>query len=240
MFKYLYISILVFLFSFSFVFALTKPGLDADIDNLSYVFYLFYDNGQLFADRDYEIKFDIINEKFVTEAPPPDLAYKAEIINFKSQVVKSFDFDPRKGNAGFRSGKIRVKGPYVSDGSRVAFFDNQRNPVLNVFIQDGSICNDDGICISAESENEKTCPADCKQARPSRTVEPPPVFDEGPDLTIILIYVFGGLGVAVGAWFGWKLWKKKREESFLPPPPPVGGSLPVPPPPPSSSFPPIS
>lgn len=235
---YIFSVIGLFVFSFSFVQALTKPGPDADLDNLSYVFYLFYDNGQLFADRDYEVKFDIINQKFIAETPPSGSAYKAEISNFKSQLAKTFDFDPRKGDAGFRTGKIQVKGPYVSDGLKVTFYDNERNPVLNIFIRDGSICNDDGICTSAENENEKTCPADCKQVRPSRTVEPPPVFDEGPDLTMLLIYVFGGLGVAVGAWFGWKWWKKRREENFLPPPPSAGGPTPpsalFPPPPPLS------
>lgn len=219
--------------SFSAASALTKPGADADIDNLSYVFYLFYDNGQIFADRDYEIKFDIVNQKFIAEVPPPNSAYKAEILNFKSQLVKTFDFDPRKGDAGFRAGKIQVRGPYVSDGSKVTFYDSQKNPVLNIFIREGAICNDDSICTSAENENEKTCPADCKQARPSRTVEPSPVFDEETDLTMLLIYVFGGLGVAVGAWFGWKWWKKRKEGNFLPPPP---SAPPVNPP----SLPPLS
>ncbi|MDP3697243.1 MAG: hypothetical protein Q8R55_04430 [Candidatus Taylorbacteria bacterium] len=232
--KLLVVGCLV-VFSSMFASALTKPGSDADIDNLSYVFYLYYDNNQLFVDRDYEIKFDIVNEKFIAEPLLPAGSYKAEIFSFKPELVKTFNFDPRKGDAGFRTGKVQVRGPYVPDGSRVTLYNPQNNPVLNIFISEGSICNDDGICTSAENENEKTCPADCKQARPSRTVEPLPILDEGPDLTQILIYVFGGLGVAVGSWFGWRWWKKKRGENFLPPPPSGG-----PPPPPFSMPPPIS
>lgn len=228
-----YIKILltsIFLFSFTFIaLALTKPGPDTNVDDLSYVFYFYYDKGQLFADRDYEVKFDIVNEKFVAETPAPETAYRADIFNFKSALVKTFNFDPRKGNINF-SGKVQIKGPYVSDGSRVAFFNNRGEPILNIFVSGGAICNDDGMCTSSEGENEKTCKADCAQAKPSRTIQPPPpILDEGPDLTMILIYSFGGLGIAVGAWFGWKQLKKRRGENFLPPPPPPSSNAPLPP-----------
>lgn len=206
---------------FSFAYALTKPGPDADIDNLSYVFYLFYDNGQLFADRDYEIKYDVITETYVSPSPVPG-NYRGEIITFKSTVAQTFVFDPKQSNPTFATGKIQVKAPYVPDAQQVKFFNNQGDPILNIFVNAASLCNDDGICTSAEGENVKTCINDCRQARVTPVATPPPVLDEGYDLNTILIYVVGGLGVMLGAWFGWKWWKKKRGESFLPPsPPPV-------------------
>lgn len=210
--------------SFTFAHALTKPSADADISSLSYVFYLYYDNGQLFADRDHEIKYDVITEKYVAPASSPT-NFKGGIITFKSVTAQTFEFDPKQGNPSLTSGKIQVKAPYVSDAQQATFYNVQGNPVLNVFVNAASICNDDGVCTSAEGENINTCVNDCKQARVSPTTTPAPVsFDEGFDLNTILIYSVGGLGVAVGAWFGWKWWKKKRGENFLPPsplPPPL-------------------
>ena len=217
--KNIYIACLVVVLAgyFSFASALTKPSGDADIDSLSYVFYLYYDNGQLFADRDYEIKFDVVSEKYV-DVPTSPNNYKGSVINFKSESAKTFEFDPKQGNISFNSGKVQVKAPYVPDAQQVTFYDVQAKPILNVFVNAASICNDDGICTSAEGENDKTCVNDCKQTRVTPTSQPIPSLDEGLDLNTILIYSVGGLGVALGAWFGWRWWKKKRGESFLPPP----------------------
>lgn len=231
--KFLLVSTFVFAFSFT-AWAVTKPPPDADLGSYSYVFYLYYDNGGLFADRDFQINYDIINEKF-TETPIGLGAYKIEIANFKSDIVKTVEFDPRQGDSGFTAGKIQVKAPYVPDGRRASFLDNQVPPrqFVTIFMEEGALCNDDGSCDSVGGESEKTCPSDCKKSGPRPTVAPTPVLEEGPDLMLILIYVISGVGVAVVVWFGWKWWKKKKEESFLPPPPP-----PAPPPIPSPPLPP--
>ncbi len=221
----------------NFIYAVTKPAPDSNIDNLSYVFYLYYDNGQLFADRDYEIKFDLVNEVFSPESPNEAVAYKGEIVNFKSEVVKTFKFDPQKGDVNFKSGKLMVRGPYVPNALSAKFYNNQNQPLVTMFISVASICNDDGFCDSVAGENEKTCANDCK--KPRATPTPAVIQDDssgflgGFDLNTVLIYVVGGAGVAVLAWLGWKWWKKKRGESFMPPP--SGGSpAPRPPMPPSS------
>lgn len=241
--KHLYVPILAVLFlSFSFVWAVIKPAPDADMDSLSYIFYLYYDNGQLFADRDYQIKYDIINEKFISQSPGPN-SYRGEIVTFQSEAAETFYFDPAQGNPKFVKGKIQLKAPYVPNGSRVSFYDNQSKHLVTMFISTAALCNEDDFCSSNDGENGKTCPSDCKQARtsPVATTIPPPSVNEGIGLMSILIYVFSGLGVVVVAWFGWKWWKKKKEESFLPPMPP---SLPTPPTsggsPSSSSVPPSS
>src|SRR3989344_3456105 len=223
----------VLLLSFSVVSALTNPSFDADLNSLSYAFYLYYDNGQLFADRDYEIKYDVLSEVFSAESPSPESAYRGNVLNFKGETVKTFLFDPKGGRSGFTAGKIVVKGPYVSDGLRVQFYDNQGKQTVTIFVSMSAVCNDDNLCDTAGGESEKNCSSDCKKPRatpvPAASVEPTSGFFTDFDLNSILIYVVGGVGVAVLAWFGWKWWKKRKEDKFMPPPPPPTV---MPPPPP--------
>lgn len=208
--------------------ALNRPTAESDVSSLSYVFYLYYDNGQLFADRDHDIKYDVLNEKFIAPTSSP-ANYKGAIITFKSVTAQTFEFDPRQGNSNFKTGKIEVRAPYVPDAQQATFYDTQGKPILNVFVNAASVCNDDGICTAAEGESIANCTNDCKQARTSPITQLVPVLDEGYDLNTILIYAIGGLVVAFGVWFGWRWLKKKREESFLPTP---SSNPPVPPVPP--------
>lgn len=242
--KYIFSVFVLFLLPI-FVLGLTKPSGDADIDSLSYIFYLYYDNGQLFADRDYQIKFDVIQERFAGSAPSDPLNYQGEIINLKSQTVKTFGFDPRGGNPAFTAGKIQVKAPYVPDGMRASFYNSQGEQLVTVFVTEGSICNDDGFCDSTAGENENVCANDCMKSTPTpmANAEPPSFNDESNILNFIL-YIVGGAAVGLGAWFGWKWWKKKQEGEFTPPAP-IGSEsagrplppLPVPPPALSSNLP---
>src|SRR3989344_2279563 len=167
MYKNIYKVIIVgvLFLSFSIASALTKPGPEANIDNLSYVFYLYYDNGQLFADRDYSIKFDVVDETFVPETLSGAGAYKGEIVNLKSEIAKTFNFDPKRGDVSFTAGKVMIKGPYVADGMKAQFYNDRGEQLISMFINAGSICNDDGSCNSATGEGEKTCPNDCKKPR---------------------------------------------------------------------------
>ena len=219
------------LFVFSFAVAATKPLPDADLGSLSYVFYLYFDSGQLVGDRDYEVKYDVISEKFVAESPVPG-SYKLEISNSKSELAQTVQFDPRQGDSSFNRGKVQVKAPYVPNGTRVSFFDNQNRQLMTIFVTAVALCNDDGFCNSAEGENDKTCSSDCRTARttPLATSLPLDTSGEGLDYIMLGIYGVGGLVVVMGAWFGWRWWKKKREENFMPPPSaPSAGGVPFPP-----------
>lgn len=235
-FKNIIIPTLLFVLSFSVSLAVTKPDPAQDLSSLSYVFYLYYDNGQLFGDRDYPVKYDILNETFVLQVVAPGF-YKLEILNSNSEVVETIQFDPRQGNPSFTVGKAQIKAPYVANGQRAVFYNDQGTQLVNLFIFEGALCNDDGSCSLGQGENENTCPSDCvKKTTTPLPVSPIPL-EEGFDMLNIITYVVGGLLVAVGAWFGWKWWQKKKEESFLPPPAsppappalPTQGSTPLPP-----------
>ena len=231
--KIILVSLLVFSFSVG-AWAVTKPSPDADTDSFSYVFYLYYDKGQLLADRDFEVKYDILSEKFVQQSPVPN-SYKVEIVSFKSVVTQSIEFDPVQGKTGFTSGKIQVRAPYVPDGQRATFYNNQGQQLVTIFVMDGSLCNDDGVCNSASGENQKTCSNDCQVSRtPTATVVPTVPVEEEFDMMTWIIYGVGALGIAVIAWIAWKWWKKRKEENFLPPPPTAPSSSETAPP-----FPPL-
>jgi len=235
--KYIFTALLVgMLMTISApVFAVTKPAPGTDTDTLSYVFYLYYDNGQLFADRDYDTKYDLVNSHFAGENPAEQAAFRGEIWNIKSELSQTFMFDPQKGDASFKQGKIMVYGPYVADGLRADFYDNNGQKLITIFVNTTSICDDNGSCNSAAGEDQKTCPNDCKS--PTSTPPPPPVIEPAGffgefDLNTMLIYIVSGLVVIAASIFGLRWWKKRREESFLPPSTPEPPASPPPPPPP--------
>ena len=183
---------------------------ESEDDQYVYLFHLYYDNGQIFADRDFDIKYNIIAESFVSETFITQFPYKGEIINFNNQVASTFQFDPRQGNSSFLKGKISVKAPYFADGQKVNFYDGQGNQLLSIFVSESSFCNDDGVCNSDVGEDSKTCPLDCKTATPVPTVSPDP-SDGGSGVLKLLIYIIIGIAVAGGGWYGWKWWKKRQE-----------------------------
>lgn len=211
----------MFLLSTFFVYA------DEDRNPLasSYLFFLYYDNGQLFADRDFEFKYDVIPETFVPETLNTGFPYKGEIINLKGEVAKTFQFDPKQGNSKFLKGKISVKAPYVSDGEKAVFYNNQGDALLTIFVSESSFCNDDGVCNPDVGEDTKTCPSDCKTATPVSTVPTTGPVDSGGWSRVLksIIYLIIGLGLVGGWWY----WRRRAQSSaaetptYFPPSPPA-------------------
>lgn len=197
----------LFLALFNFVFAEEDRNPSAS----SYIFYLYYDNGQLVADRDFEFSYDVIPETFVPETVNTQFPYKGEIITFNNQVAGTFVFDPRRGNPSFLKGKISVKAPYVPDGEKAVFYDNQGNQLLTVFVSESSFCNDDGVCNVDNGEDENTCSADCKGVTPLPPIPEEPGGGQGA-VPMAFVYVLIIAGVVLGGWFGWK-WYKSRQKS---------------------------
>ena len=179
-----------------------------DFDNPSYLFHLYYDNGQLLADRDFEFKYDVVPEEYKPGPITTQFPFRGEATNFLNQVVAAFQFDPRGGDPNFFKGKIAVKAPYVSDAQKVVFYDAQNKPLLTVFVSESSFCNDDGVCNSDRGEDEITCPNDCAGAVPLPSQE----TEEGPvsGMTLIILGILAAAFAAVGGWYAWRRWKKTK------------------------------
>ncbi|MBX4189916.1 hypothetical protein KW791_01280 [Candidatus Parcubacteria bacterium] len=208
----------------------------------SYSFHLFYDKGQLYADRDFQFKYDILAQGY--EQPPVNtqFPYRGEIINFAGEVADHFTFDPKQGDVKFVSGKISVEAPYVADAQKVNFYNAQNQPLISIYVSESSFCNDDGVCNDDRGEDPGTCPKDCKLVNPTA---PQPVNPGDNEATTNLIWsaVYVGIGIILiaGLWI-WRRKKKTPPGSMklppIPPRPPYpSSSLPTPPPPPKLNNP---
>ncbi|KKT81572.1 MAG: hypothetical protein A3B99_03415 [Candidatus Yanofskybacteria bacterium RIFCSPHIGHO2_02_FULL_44_12b] len=211
-----------------------QPSPNADFESLSYAARLYFDNGKLFADRDYEVKYEIVESKFVQEVVTTPFPYRFEVIGFNNKVISSFQFDPRKGNPTFNSGKITVYAPYAPDGFKIDFLDNASRQILSLFVSDSSFCDDDNICEESKGENEKTCSNDCRAGRtPVPTVNVSLPRDEGGfGITALITYIVAGLAALGVAWFGWRWWKGRGARGLLSPEPLPSSIVP----PPQSPF----
>ncbi|HWA64601.1 MAG TPA: hypothetical protein VG866_02010, partial [Candidatus Paceibacterota bacterium] len=175
--------------------------------NFSYLFHLYFSNGQLFADRDFQYKYDILASAYQAPIVTTEFPYRGDILNFSGQVGAHFVFDPRQGDTHFTEGKLSVSAPYVADGDRAVFYDSQNNPLLTISISQSSYCNDDGICNADNGEDSLSCPKDCKQTLPA----PPPTQNQqsgGTDSSGIisgLLYIGAGVVMIVGYW-----WYRRR------------------------------
>ena len=181
-----------------------------------YLFHLYYDNGQLVADRDFEFNYDVVPEAFVPETVNAQFPYKGEIINLNGQVAGTFVFDPRRGDPSFLKGKISVKAPYVPDGDKAVFYNPQGNQLLTIFVSESSICNDDGVCNVDNGEDQNTCPADCEGITPVPVASPGAGWGGQGSMLMNLVYVLIILGAGLGGWYGWKRWQGRQEPPIMP------------------------
>ncbi len=172
----------------------------------SYRFHLYYDNGQLFADRDFEFKYDLIAEQFTSETLTTQAPYKGEIVNVQNEIKATFQFDPKQGNPRFAKGKISVKGPYFADASSAKFYNDKGELLLTLNLSGSSFCNDDGTCNSDVGENYQNCPNDCPKPSPSPAYQPPTPSVWQNMLIPILI----AAAVVVAALVVWVIIKRRR------------------------------
>ena len=202
----------------------------------TYLFRLYYDNGQLFADRDFEFKYDLIAEPFVQPELSTSTPYRGEVFSVSDASLGRFQFDPTVAK-----GKISVKGPYFSNAAKVNFYNNTGQLLLTLSVADSSVCNEDKICNSDTGEDYNNCSADCKA---------PEVPSAGGGIPRGILYGIAGVIAAVVVWVIWIIIKRRKSGGIMPPPamPGSGGQLDsmpailpkvMPPVPPPSPVPPI-
>ncbi len=207
-------KIIIGIISLFFIFSFTAS---ADIDlyipkQALYRFHLYYDNGQLFADRDFQFKYDIIAGPFITPSITAPYPFKAEVISVSNKIITSFQFDPKNGNIKFVKGKISVDAPYAADGQKVNFYDSQNNQLLSIYVSESSYCNDDGICNSDVGEDINSCPNDCKVLQTPRPTISAPVTpaSSGPSIVMVLIYSIIGGGAVFGGYYAYNWWRIRQ------------------------------
>ncbi len=195
-----------------------------------YSFHLYFDNGKLSVDRDFQFKYDILEVPYEAPVLATGFPYRGEVMTFAGDTAAQFKFDPHGGSASFTTGKITVKAPYVSDAQRVVFYDPQNNAVLTVPVEASSFCNDDGFCNADRGEDYKTCSRDCRAVtlpEPSQTSTPVPGAG-GSGSLVGIIYSVIGVSLLAGLW-----WFFKKRRSAPPTPPAAGFGMPTPPTPPT-------
>lgn len=200
--------VVIFLGYMHFTFAQNE----ADFNVWTYLFHLYYDNGQLLADRDFEFKYDLVAEEFAPETTATSNSYKGEVVSGKDKILAIFNFDLKHGNPSFTKGKISVKGPWFANASQVKFYNSQGQLLLTLDIGGGSFCNDDDICNSDVGENYANCPNDCKA---------PPVIGDQPSFLDRLprVVFWGALGGIIVIVFlvVRAIIKRKRERAAMTP-----------------------
>lgn len=191
-----------------------------------YQFHLYFNNGTLVADRDFQFKYDVLAIPYVEAPLATGFPYRGEIVSFSGQVAANFKFDPRDGNTGFNTGKITVKAPYSADAQKAIFYDPQNNAILTIPVDASSFCNDDGVCNADRGEDYQSCPRDCKASSlpaPAASTTPTPASGSSSGLAIGIIYAVIGVGL-----LGAMLWFLKKRNSGNPPPPSIP-TFPTPP-----------
>lgn len=192
---------------------------DEDFVPGSYLFFLYYDQGKLFANRDFTVPYDVVTADF-QEAAAGENHFKGEVLSAKGVVLAAFKFDPQNEKQNFKEGAIIVSAPYFFNAQQVDFYSNLGDKLVSVSVAEHSFCNDNGIC--EEKEDQETCPTDCSTLTPS-----PSGYLTIPDIPISYPRLIGNLGI-IGAiivaiiWGLWKLFKKlrkgKKNDYVIPPP----------------------
>ncbi|MBI2065442.1 MAG: hypothetical protein HYT62_05360 [Candidatus Yanofskybacteria bacterium] len=181
--------------------ALMSPGSFSRADSVTpaeefpfvYLFHLYYDNGRLLADKDFEFKYDLIADQFVQPQLNTAKPFRGEVVSISGSIIGNFKFDPPVAK-----GKISVKGPHFSNAGKVNFYNDKDELLLIIQVSESSVCNEDKICNADTGESNQNCPSDCKTV-PTETPKAQPsllgrVFSLtnllGLAVVIILVFLF--------------------------------------------------
>ena len=185
----------------------------AQPDSYYYQFHLYYNNGALMADRDFEYIYDVIPGLYVQPEIQTAYPYIAEVISVKGVKLTEIKFDPGLTLVGKTAGKLVIALPYFANAKDVNIYDNQEKILISIPVGETSFCNDDKICDSDVGENYNNCPNDCTSSSllavtPSPSTTAIPETGKTSSLLSAILYILGGLVIA-GGYFGWR-WYQKR------------------------------
>ncbi len=203
------LGILISVFNVSAVEPPTEKG------DYVYHFFLFYDAGQLFGNRDKDVKYEIASGSFIEEDIKPPNDYRVDVINFKDQVVKTIKFDPQKGDSSFIFGTVTITAPYAADGNRVSFYNPAGIHLLTIFVSESAFCDDSGSCDASRGEDSDNCPLDCKKSTQKTSIDLPPDTPLPNDdiiRTVVKYLIFAGV-LLIASWIGLKWWRERNKLS---------------------------
>lgn len=179
-----------------------------------YLFKLYYDQGQLFADRDFEFKYDLIAENYTPEIIKGQTGYQGEIMAIGGRKEATFQFSVRQG-------KMTTKAPYFSDAEAVNFYNSEGRKLLTISVRENSVCNNNGVCEEKVGESEDNCSTDCIifssfGPTPTDAVIRPirGSFNIGQFLLRVSVLVGVIVLLFLIIWF----WRKNKKKHDLPPP----------------------
>lgn len=186
-----------------------RADVNNNISSFHYVFHLYYADGKLNTDRDFQFKYDVIPDAFV-QSSVGQFPYRGEVVNFVGEISGDFKFDSK-------AGKNSVRAPYFADAQKVVFYDSQNQSVLTIPVSDSSFCNDDGICNVDKGEDYLNCSKDCKNslATPLPEAIIPTETKESSGLLSGILYSLIGV-VLLGLL--WWMFKRRSGPPSLPTP----------------------
>lgn len=161
--QFLLVTVYILSFVVMPVFADTQDNTEV----FSYLFHLYYDNGQFFVDRDFQFKYDLVAESYTPEVISETNSYRGEVVSIRNDILAVFNFNLQQGDPDFNEGKVSIKGPYFADAKEVRFYNDARQLLLTVDVSGSSFCDDDNVCDEDVGENPANCPNDCKVAIPA-------------------------------------------------------------------------
>ncbi len=178
-----------------------------------YQLHLYYNNGTIVADRDFQYVYDIIPGSYNQPEIQTAYPYLAEIVSIKGVKLTEVKFDPGVQLAGKTTGKLTVTLPYFANAKDINIYDNQGRILISIPVSESSFCNEDKICDSDVGEDYNNCANDCTSssllsAPSSASPTTAPVVNKTSSLFSSILYIVGGL-VIVGGYFGWR-WYRKR------------------------------
>jgi len=180
----------------------------------SYLFHLYYDNGKLTVDKDFNSPFDLIAQDYQSlsiSGAVSGFSFSGELFSVKGNKIADFGISTVLIPFGGK-GKISSYAPYLSNAKKAIFYDFSGTQILEIDVAPGgAVCNEDEICNADTGEDSQNCPADCKIAL---TPTPTEISKPAPSLLGRIFSLTNLIGLAIVAALVWLfLWLKNKKQN---------------------------